>query len=72
MTAIKELTNLRDAEQRYYDELVRQQEEIEEKMSQSQRAIGQYNELIVYVGEEWYNINVSILYYLIPFWEKAA
>ena len=52
MTAIKELTNLRDAEQRYYDELVRQQEEIEEKMSQSQRAIGQYNELIVYVGEE--------------------
>ena len=72
MTAIKELTNLRDAEQRYYDELVRQQEEIEEKMSQSQRAIGQYNELIAYVGEEWYNINVSILYYLIPFWEKAA
>ncbi len=52
MTAIKELTNLRDAEQRYYDELVRQQEEIEEKMSQSQRAIGQYNELIAYVGEE--------------------
>lgn len=52
MKAIEELKELRQAQQNYNDELVKQARELERKMEESAEALSNYDELIAYVGVE--------------------